>query len=683
MIPFPQFQPCASRRAARGKTFARGWMCFASRLRFHRLFLAVVSLLTIGTVAPSARAGLVFSDDFATDPFASRWTNTAAGGSYLPVWTGNTTPNPTWSAGLPTNANNNSVYSGACTSQSMSTTDTSVPAGSAGWNTMTYSVDFILSGTNVGNSIGVLVNRSGNNGYTAAIYTDGSGNILWAGDYGSTTWAGYNLAAGTWYRFKTTVTKSGADLSLQSRILDLGGNVLATSPTKTFTNAAYTDPHGFQVNFGSDGYWDRARQIDNLRVEVTTLAFIDDFGINPLLAPNPRWNATVQTNSYPVLWTGLLDLGDTNVFGGNGVSLPTNANPHCLYAFSDGWRTFSTISTTNPVSGWTTQSYQIDFRLGGTASTLSGMSLAVVVNRSGTNGYRSAFSIGSSDRVKWIGSYGSTSLSTPALAKEVWYRLITEVARAGSTNTMQARIVRVSDGVVLHSSPLYADSTGQYPDPNGFLLENDNGTGTGFYWSRAMQLDNFQVFSDVPAPAWLDNSLGKDNNVPAPWTAVTVSNHTVNVWGRSYQFNELGLPAALISQGQDLFGGTAMLVNALVDGQALTFNATNALQFDTTRADQVVVTATAAANVSGVMLVVTNTIEFDGFVRSRIYLSGSGSNTLNQFWLDTSLASAHASYSLPQMGNPAAIPPQGLKRPLHGPWDFVNFTPPGNVLGRR
>jgi hypothetical protein len=219
----------------------------------------------------TASAATVFSDDFATNPFTSRWTQTYPGGSYDLQWTGSANPSGlnSWNAALPVNANAHSVYSFSGDVRTMSTTDTSVPAASAGWGTMTYSLDFQMGGTGgtANNYIEVLVNRSGNNGYKAGIYTGGSGHILWAGDYGWTTWSGYNVAADTWYKFKTTVTKSGADIFMQSQILDLSDTILATSAVKTFLSATYTDPNGFQISLANNGgYWNHATQIDNFSV---------------------------------------------------------------------------------------------------------------------------------------------------------------------------------------------------------------------------------------------------------------------------------------------------------------------------------------------------------------------------------------------------------------------------------
>jgi hypothetical protein len=238
----------------------------------------------------TASAATVFSDDFATNPFTSRWSKTNTDGNYDLQWTGSANPN-SWNANLPVNVNAHSVYSFSGGPRTMSTVGTTIPVGVTGWTEMTYSLDFQMGGTggNDNNAIEVLVNRSGDNGYKAGIYTGGSGHIAFVGDYGlAWTNPNLNVAADTWYRFKTTVTKSGADISMQSQILNLSNTVLATSATKTFTNAAYTDPNGFKIDLANyGGYWNHAAQIDNFVVtavpEPSTVALLGGLGALSLI----------------------------------------------------------------------------------------------------------------------------------------------------------------------------------------------------------------------------------------------------------------------------------------------------------------------------------------------------------------------------------------------------------------
>lgn len=54
---------------------------------------------------------------------------------------------------------------------------------------------------------------------------------------------------------------------MQSQILDLSNNVLATSPFKDYIASSYLNPNGFQISLSNGGgYWDHASQIDNFVV---------------------------------------------------------------------------------------------------------------------------------------------------------------------------------------------------------------------------------------------------------------------------------------------------------------------------------------------------------------------------------------------------------------------------------
>ena len=61
------------------------------------------------------------------------------------------------------------------------------------------------------------------------------------------------------------------------------------------------------------------------------------------------------------------------------------------------------------------------------------------------------------------------------------------------------------------------------------------------------------AFTRPPAPAWLNN-LGNEDTVPPPWSPVKVVDNTVVTWNRKYVFGPLGLPASMVSAGEDLLG---------------------------------------------------------------------------------------------------------------------------------
>ncbi|MBU6169953.1 MAG: hypothetical protein KGQ87_00490, partial [Verrucomicrobia bacterium] len=80
--------------------------------RFLKSHLLAGAALLMASVAQSD-AEVVFSEDFATNPFASRWTQTFPGGSYDLQWTGSANPSGFGgpASSLPANANAHSVYS--------------------------------------------------------------------------------------------------------------------------------------------------------------------------------------------------------------------------------------------------------------------------------------------------------------------------------------------------------------------------------------------------------------------------------------------------------------------------------------------------------------------------------------------------------------------------------------------
>jgi hypothetical protein len=460
-----------------------------TKLKLHPITLG----LTVGLMTHmTASAATVFSDDFATNPFTSRWTQTYPGGSYDLQWTGSANPSGFGgpASSLPANANAHSVYSFSNGTRTMSTVGTTIPVGVTGWTEMTYSVDFQMGGTGGtdNNYIEVLVNRSGNNGYTAGIYTGGSGHILWAGDYGWTTWSGYNVAADTWYKFKTTVTKSGADIFMQSQILDLSGNILATSPVKTFLSAIYTDPNGFQISFANwGGYWNYASQIDNFVVTATLPESItnDGFATNPFAS---RWTKTTPEGSYEAVWTG-----DSTPNPTWATTLPVNANDNSVYSGARGANSMSSVDTSVPTElvGWTAMDYSVDFRMDGvgTMNAPDNNAITVLVNRSGNNGYETGIFTGGDGDVAWIHN-GVTQdfVENNPLQAGTWYRYTATVAKSGTTLAIRSKVLDANDNVLM-TSPWYFEAGASYLNPNGFKIS----FGGIDYWSRAIQINKFSA----------------------------------------------------------------------------------------------------------------------------------------------------------------------------------------------
>ena len=183
-----------------------------------------------------------------------------------------------------------------------------------------------------------------------------------------------------------------------------------------------------------------------------------------------------------------------------------------------------------------------------------------------------------------------------------------------------------------------------------------------------------QCYPNDNPPIWYNNSLGKEDVVPSPWTNVQVpASNQVQVWGRTYTFDDIGLCTSIISSGQELLNSPMRFVT-LLNGSSATFTATAPLSITST-ATTAVITGTSISNVGNLPLTVKTTLEFDGFARIDVTLgSASIATTLNQFWFEVPLKSANAMYKQPSMSFETDIPPSGVKRPILGVSNWNNFT---------
>ena len=74
---------------------------------------------------------------------------------------------------------------------------------------------------------------------------------------------------------------------------------------------------------------------------------------------------------------------------------------------------------------------------------------------------------------------------------------------------------------------------------------------------------------------WVGNRIGISDSPPPPWTALEVSEDTVNVWGRKYVLGDLGLPKEIdvLVRSESLLASPVELVLLDADGQILPWSA--------------------------------------------------------------------------------------------------------------
>jgi hypothetical protein len=114
-----------------------------------------------------------------------------------------------------------------------------------------------------------------------------------------------------------------------------------------------------------------------------------------------------------------------------------------------------------------------------------------------------------------------------------------------------------------------------------------------------------------PNTDWFDNGLGLEDEVPPPWTPLTVSDkNVVSVWGRTCEFGNYPLPRQIIHTGDALLAEPPEL-------QVVTSAGLAKLQHEITKREihksYVVFTGTSTAQ--GFSLSWTTRVEFDGFIR--------------------------------------------------------------------
>lgn len=140
---------------------------------------------------------------------------------------------------------------------------------------------------------------------------------------------------------------------------------------------------------------------------------------------------------------------------------------------------------------------------------------------------------------------------------------------------------------------------------------------------------------------WWNTTAGNHEKVLAPWTPVTVKGQDLGVWGRTMTMGAAGLPAQIVSQGQALLAGPAVLRAEWPDGQAAAAQGP-AAKVATTADFRV--TADAQATVGGLAVTSKVTVEYDGMYKVAMTLTPTGKVAVKSLKLVVPLAPASAAY---------------------------------------
>lgn len=179
---------------------------------------------------------------------------------------------------------------------------------------------------------------------------------------------------------------------------------------------------------------------------------------------------------------------------------------------------------------------------------------------------------------------------------------------------INAEIRLRADGgeVALERTFSEAEFTYQVVVPMVDLSPGEYAIGVRYVAEDGTVLDELEVpyrkYQPGPPP-WEGNTIGVTDEVPAPWTEVTVADSTIACWGREYEIGPTGLPAQITSQGTDLLH-SPMRISATVAGEAVSASQ-SAVECATTSAAEAAFTADST--IGEIPLRCEGRVEYDGF----------------------------------------------------------------------
>jgi len=79
----------------------------------------------------------------------------------------------------------------------------------------------------------------------------------------------------------------------------------------------------------------------------------------------------------------------------------------------------------------------------------------------------------------------------------------------------------------------------------------------------------------IDKPDWLNNNIGLDDDVPAPWIPLKLVGNKIECLNRVYDFGKTGFPVAITSQGKNLLGSNGMFFDGASNGKRFKWTTTN------------------------------------------------------------------------------------------------------------
>lgn len=142
-------------------------------------------------------------------------------------------------------------------------------------------------------------------------------------------------------------------------------------------------------------------------------------------------------------------------------------------------------------------------------------------------------------------------------------------------------------------------------------------------------------------PDWLGNTIGITDEIPTPYRPVKVSGNRVEIVERSYVLGDGGLPKSIVAAGQEMLA-QPMALRAVVDGHQTPFQFAPIRK---TNADPGAVTWEMAGRAGPLSLDGRLLVEYDGFARWTVDITGSSSATVESLAFTYALPRPRALYA--------------------------------------
>lgn len=148
-----------------------------------------------------------------------------------------------------------------------------------------------------------------------------------------------------------------------------------------------------------------------------------------------------------------------------------------------------------------------------------------------------------------------------------------------------------------------------------------------------------EAFFIPPTPVWLDSTLGTEDILLPPWTAMTRLGNVIGCWDREYDFSGgAALPQQITSQGNDILAAPISL-QTQVNGTTVSWSSTN---WTVTNKTDTRVSVSALQSGGSNSMTTNYWIEYDGMAWFDVTIAASAGKQLDSLILEIPIKAEYA-----------------------------------------